>query len=860
MQRPTPPAESDELSREPLDEALAALGSSPRGLSDDEAKRRLAELGPNEAVASTRHGLRQALSRLTNPLVLILVFACVVSAYVRDFLNAAVILVMVVVSMVIEAFQTHRNARAAEALKARVAQTATVVRDGVAREIARREIVRGDVVEVRAGDMVPADARIIECKDLHVNEAALTGESLPVEKANDGPEARKLLMGSSVVSGTGTALVTATGAHTAFGEIAEQLARRPPPTEFERGISRFGTFIMKTVVFLVLFVFTVSAAQGKDAFESLVFAVALAVGLTPEGLPMITTVTLTKAAIRMSHAKVIVKELAAIQNFGSIDVLCSDKTGTLTTGDMKLEVRADPFGAASDRALELAYVNSHFETGVGNPLDVAILASAKEGDLESRFSTLEKLDEVPFDFERRRVSVVVRKEREVLLVTKGAPEHVLAVATSYERGGEIHPLDAAARARVVEAFEALGREGYRVLAVAFARPSLRSSYSKDDERDLTLAGFVGFVDPPRADAAETLRDLASRGVRVKVITGDSEQVAAHTCDAVGIPTTSVLTGADIDAMSDPALAEHAERADVFARVSPAQKTRVLRALQSRDHVVGFLGDGINDAPSLHAADVGISVANAVDVAKDAAEIILLEPNLRVLLDGVVEGRKAYGNVMKYLIMATSSNFGNMFSMAGAAVLLPFLPMLPMQILLNNAIYDIAQITIPTDRVDESFVREPRRWDIDVIRRVMLVLGPISSVFDFLTFFVLVRVFHANAAFFHTGWFVESLVTQALVVFVIRTAGPALKSKPSAALALATCLVVVIAVAVPFTWVGRFFGFVALPTPFFAFVAAATITYLLVVEVAKRHLLAKLAKSPSVPKTTRHVLAHAHGTT
>ncbi|HXX66004.1 MAG TPA: magnesium-translocating P-type ATPase [Polyangiaceae bacterium] len=841
-------SEFENIASLPIERAFAALDSAPRGLDDGEARRRLTQHGPNEPVMRRADPLAaQVLRRFSNPLVLILMFASIISAFTRDFANATIILAIVVFSVAIDIVQTRRSARAAEALKARIAQTATVLRNGVQREVPRREIVPGDVVRLTAGDMVPADARLIASNDLHVNEAALTGESFPVEKATGRADACTLLMGSSVVSGMGTALVFGTGPHTAFGDIAQQLARRPPPTEFERGIARFGTFILKTVVFLVLFVFVVTAVRGRDPLESLLFAVALAVGLTPEGLPMITTLTLTKGALRMARVKVIVKNLAAIQNFGSIDVLCSDKTGTLTTGSMRFDVHIDPLGATSDRSLLLAYVNSQFQTGVDNPLDAAVLRHDRPD-----ISGFEKVDEIPFDFERRRLSVVVRRGEEVLLVTKGAPEDVLAVSTGYEVDGKTAILDQEARSRIADTYEALGRKGYRVLGVASARLPLRPSYSKEDEHDLVLAGFVAFVDPPRPDAADTLLALRRQGVHVRVLTGDSEQVAAHVCEKVGIPTKHMLTGSEIDAMSDPALAHRAERTPVFARVSPAQKTRILHALRARGHVVGFLGDGINDSPSLHAADVGISVANAVDVAKDAAEIILLEPDLRVLLDGVMEGRRAFGNVMKYLLMGTSSNFGNMLSMAGAAVVLPFLPMLPTQILLNNVLYDLAQFTIPTDRVDETLVRKPRRWDIDAIRRVMVFIGPISSVYDFLTFYVLLHLFHANEALFHTGWFVESLATQTLVIFVIRTAGPALKSRPSAPLATTTIAVVLFALALPFTELGRLFGFVPLQASFFLFLAIATGTYLVLVEIAKRILFSKVfaASRPSVD--------HEHG--
>jgi Mg2+-importing ATPase len=811
-----------------------------QGLSEDDATERLAVVGPNEPATTEHRALLAEIGRrFANPLVAILVLASAASAAVGDWVNATIVLAIVTLSITVELVQTRRSHRAAEALKARVAQTATVLRSGVWREVPRKELVPGDLIRLSAGDMVPADADLREAKDLHVSEAALTGESLPVEK-DAGAE---LLMGSSVVSGTGTALVTRTGQHTAFGAIAKTLAARPPPTEFERGVVRFGVLILKTVVFLILFVLVVQALLRRDALESLLFAVALAVGLTPEFLPMISTVTLTKGAVRMARANVIVKNLAAIQNFGSIDVLCSDKTGTLTLGQMRLEKHADPLGEESERPLVLAYVNSYFESGVENPLDEAVLRRAKLDPLDSAvllhdhpdITGYQKVDEVPFDFERRMVSVVARRGGETLVVTKGAPEQVLAVCTTYEAGGEVQPLDAQMRARCAETFHALSAEGHRVLAVAYTRALERATFSKADERDMVLAGFLAFADPPREDAREVLSTLKKEGVRVKVVTGDNEMVAAHVCERVGISAKHVLLGSQIDKMSDPALAHRAEHTNVFARVTPAQKNRILRALKGRGHVVGFVGDGINDAPSLHTADVGISVAGAVDVAKDAADIILLEPGLKVLLDGVLEGRRAFGNVMKYLLMGTSSNFGNMFSMAGASLFLPFLPMLPTQILLNNFLYDLAQITIPSDNVDESFVMKPRRWNIDLIRRFMLYIGPLSSAYDFLTFFVLLHVFHASAPLFHTGWFVESLATQTLVIFVIRTVSSPLRSRPSRALTVTTLAIVALALVLPFLPGAHLLGFVPLPPAYFAFLGVATLTYLLLVEAVKRRL-------------------------
>ena len=759
-------------------------------------------------------------------------------------MNAGIIVLMVLLSLVLNLVQTHRSRRAAEALRERVAMTASALRDGVWAEVPRREIVPGDLIRLSAGDLVPADARLLETRDLHVQEAALTGESLPAEKtvAAAGAEealvrADRVYFGTSVVSGTGRALVTSTGGQTAFGDVVARLARRPPETEFERGTRRFGFFIMRLVFFLVLFVLLVNLLLKRDPLESLLFAVALAVGLTPEFLPMITTVTLAQGAVRMARHKVIVKHLEAIQNFGSIDVLCSDKTGTLTAGQMGLAGFCDASGAQSNRVLRLARLNSHFQTGIRSPLDLAL----EEGEPE-HFAGYRMTDELPFDFERKRLSVVLSRDGASTLIAKGAPESLLPACRDFEDGQARRPFQGEARALAEETYRALCEKGFRVLAVAFRELSGTEKGPLRDDRDLTLAGFVAFSDPPVPGVAETLETLRRDGVRVVILTGDNELVARHVCQQVGLDVERLVLGEEIDRMTDGALAAVAERASVFARVSPGQKNRVLLALKSRGHVVGYLGDGINDAPSLHAADVGISVSGAVEVAREAAEIILLERSLRVLHDGIREGRKSFGNVMKYLLMGTSSNFGNMFSMAAAALFLPFLPMRPTQILLNDFLYDLAQVTIPTDRVDASYVRKPQRWNIGVIRDFMLVIGPISSLYDFLTFFALLRLFHASQALFQTGWFVESLSTQTLVLFVIRTAGSPFRSRPSKPLAITTVAVVAAGILLPYTPAAGPLGFVPLPLTFYPFLIGVTGTYLLFVEVVKRRLLGRRAAS------------------
>jgi P-type Mg2+ transporter len=706
--------------------------------------------------------------------------------------------------------------------------------------------VPDDIVRVSAGDLIPADGQLLESHDLYVQQAALTGESLPAEKnatghaapAGGSPDAPNLVfLGTSVVSGTGTVLILKTGAQTAFGAIAERLATRPAETEFERSMKHFGMLIMRAVFFLVLFILVIRVALHKDAFESFLFAVALAVGLTPEFLPMITSVTLARGAIRMSRDQVVVKHLSAIQNFGTIDVLCSDKTGTLTTGIMSLAASVDFLGKPSERAIELGYINSKLETGIRSPLDAAIL-KLQRPDSDGYV----KCDEIPFDFERRRLSIVVEKPGSTggLLITKGAPEGILDLSESYETEGRVVPLDAAAKNRCRQTFDDLSAQGFRVLAVAYRMVDSHCAFSVADERSLILAGYLAFADPPNPDAAQSLAAMSRDGVEIKILPGDNELVARHICEQVGIKNPSIILGDELERTSDPALQHLAEQTTVFARVSPMQKDRIIHALKQRDHVVGYMGDGINDAPSLHAADVGISVASAVDVAREAADIILLKPGLHILHNGIIEGRRASANVMKYLLMGTSSNFGNMFSMAGASVFLPFLPMLPTQILLNNFLYDTAQITIPSDNVDESAIRAPRRWDMKLIRNFMIFIGPISSIYDFLTFYVLLHYFHASQPEFHTGWFVESLATQTLVLFIIRTAGNPLKSRPSIPLAVTTVLIVIIGVVLPFSPLANLMGFTPLPGPFFTFLAISTITYLLLVEWAKRLLFSRAA--------------------
>ena len=809
------------------------------GLTVQEAEARLKKFGANEFAPMPRHSLvSDFYHHFANPLVSILIIAAIASTILGDKVDAGIIGIIVLLSAVIDLSQTYRSQTAIEQLRKQVAPTATVLRSGQWKEIQRREVVPGDMVRVSAGDLVPADARLLIARDLYVLQAALTGESMPAEREATGEpasmqaDARNMIFqGTSVVSGTATAEVVQTGARTAFGDIVARLAARPEETAFDRGLRKFSQLLARTVIFLVFFLIVVSVVRHRDALQSLLFAVALAVGLTPEFLPMITSVTLSKGAVAMAHRKVIVKHLSSIQNLGSLDVLCSDKTGTLTAGTMSLDRSLDPFGKPSFRALDLAYLNSKFATGIHSPLDDVILHHRP-----SQMDDFTKCDEIPFDFERRRLSVVVERGSRRVLITKGAPEGIFPLLSSYQLEGQVEPIEGDIAKRFEQASKDLNSHGFRSLAVAYVEVPRCANYSVQDERNLILAGFLSFSDEPLPDASQVLAALKQDGVAVKVISGDNDVVTGHVCGLVGIDPGRIVPGDEIERMTDPALGHVVELTRVFARISPAQKSRILLTLKHNGHAVGFMGDGINDAPSLHAADVGVSVSSAVDVAREAADVILVEPGLRVLHDGILEGRKAFGNVMKYLLMGTSSNFGNVLSMAGASLFLPFLPMLPTQILLNNLLYDLAQLTIPTDNVDETYIQKPQRWNIALIRNFMLFIGPISSLFDFLTFYVQLHFFHMTEAQFHTGWFVESLATQTLVLFVIRTSKNPFRSRPSALL-IASCLgALAVSVYLPFSPLARVLGFTALPATFFAFISVATAIYLLLVEVAKRRLL------------------------
>ena len=813
------------------------------GLSSSEAQLRIDNFGPN--TLSVHQGpslVRQFIARFKNPLVIILLLASSVSAITGEVTNFAIISGIVLLSVTLDFVQEFRANAAADKLRQSVSVRTTVLRDGHPIEIPVRDVVPGDVALLSAGSLVPADALVLEAKDFFVNQSLLTGEAYPIEKhpgvlpetATDLQEANNaVFMGTSVIGGSARVLVMKTGQQTAMGDIADSIQKPTPATSFELGTRRFGMLIMRLTVVLVLFVLLVNAWFHKPWLESFLFAVALAVGLTPELLPMVVSVTLSRGAIRLAKLQMIVKRQTAIQDLGSMDVLCTDKTGTLTEAKIRLERHLDLNGQASPRVLELAYINSFFETGLKSPLDEAIL-NHETVDV----SGWKKIDEIPFDFERRCVSVLVDNGTQRWLVAKGAAEDISRLCTHVEAHVDGHldkrEVDDTTLQHICAQYHALESDGLRVLGVAWREVSRdQATAVVNDESALTLAGFAAFLDPPKESAAPALAKIQSAGVKIKVVTGDSDLVTRHVCDQLHIEVTGVLTGKEIEKLDDQALQRRVETANLFCRVNPGQKQRVILALKANGHVVGYMGDGINDAPSLHAADVGLSVDSAVDVAKAAADIIMLKQDLNVLHAGVLEGRRTFGNIMKYIMMGTSSNFGNMFSMAGAALFLPFLPMLPTQILLNNILYDISEIPIPLDEVDAEETALPRVLNLDFIRNFMLIIGPISSVFDFLTFYVLLEVLKAEEKLFQTGWFVESLCTQVLVIFVIRTRGNPFKSRPHPLLTFTSLAVVATAIGLPLTPIGPDLGFVAPPAYFYGILAAMVVLYLGVVEVVKR---------------------------
>jgi Mg2+-importing ATPase len=817
------------------------LNSSLKGLSDEEAKKRLEKYGYNEpARKKKRTVIFQIFSKFLNPLVVVLLIIAGFSLFFGEKISALLVILMALISVFLSFIQEYRAGKEAERLSEMVRATATVIRNGKPREVKIREIVPGDIIDLFAGDMVPADLRIVSCKDLFINQASLTGESFPIEKTAE-PIAPKSLsaseltniafMGSSVISGTALGLVIRTGLATKFGELSKRLAAIYVESSFDKGIRSFTWLMIRVMVILVLVIFAINAFLKGDIIQSLLFSLSVAVGLTPEMLPMLVAINLSKGAIAMSKKDVIVKRLNATQNFGAMDVLCTDKTGTLTLDKIVLEKHCDVVRKEDEDVLRFAYINSFYQTGLKNILDRAILTHQK-----LLVKQYKKVDEVPFDFSRKVMSVVVEADGRHRIIVKGAPEEIYRRCTKFELDGEILDLDKAELVLIElqNEYHDLSAEGFRVLAVAykdFEQP--KNVYTKDDEQNLILKGYIAFLDPPKTSAKKTIETLKDLGIEFKVLTGDNELVTKKICSEVGVDVKGFATGEQVEKATDAQLRELVKTTTVFARLSPLQKERVIHALHDNKHIVGYLGDGINDAPALKAADVGISVDNAVDIAKETADIILLKKSLLVLSDGVIEGRKTFGNILKYIKMGSSSNFGNMFSMTGASLFLPFLPMLPIQILLNNFLYDLSQIAIPSDEVDAEYLLKSRPWNVDYIKRFMIVLGPVSSLFDFITFGVLWFIFHASAPLFQTGWFLESLCTQTLVIHIIRTGKvPFLESRPSQFMIFTSIYIVTIGLILPFLPLGRFFGFVQPPPSYFIALMLIVPAYLCMVQFVK----------------------------
>ncbi|WP_143306431.1 magnesium-translocating P-type ATPase [Chitinophaga vietnamensis] len=809
------------------------------GITEQAAFSRLRESGLN-VIDSKKHitELGELLSHFKNPLVLILLAAASISAGMGETANALIIFFIILLSISLDYLQERGARNAAAILKKTLISRVMVTRGGISYNIDTAQLCAGDLVSLRAGNIIPADVRLITARDLFVNQSSLTGESFPVEKhavvtagaADDTSLENMCYMGSGVISGTGRAIVVRTGRSTMMGKIADELNSRQEQTDFGRGMQQFGLLITRVTLALVVFIFVVNAISHHAVFESFLFAIAIAVGLTPELLPMVMSVAMSRGAMKMARKGAIVKKIAAIPNFGSMDVLCTDKTGTLTTGEMQLVKCVDIEGAPSANVFRLAYLNSLLQTGAANPLDQAVLDSQRP-----QLPAFEKTDEIPFDFDRKRLSVVVKQEGGFTLICKGAPEAILKVCRT----------DAAVSQRIQQLYEGFSQDGLRVLAIASKQLPGGQGLQASDENELSFEGLAVFLDPPREDAAATIAEMEKIGVEVKIITGDHHLVTEKICREIGLPIKGILQGFEAEQLSDAALQEKVRSISIFTRFSPDQKNRVIHALKAHHTAVGYLGDGINDAPSLKAADIGISVANASDVAKDAADIILTHKQLIILRDGIMAGRETFANTMKYILMGLSSNFGNMFSVAAAAVFLPFLPMLPVQILLNNFLYDTAQITIPADNNDADSLYHPQRWNMTIIRNFMLIFGLLSSVFDLVIFFLLYHAFPVREAQFRTGWFMESLATQILVVFIIRTRKLSfIQSRPAMPLVISTLVCLATGWLLPYLPFAAVIGFEPLPLHIMLYICAVVIVYLFCAEVTKRLLYGHHAKKPN----------------
>jgi Mg2+-importing ATPase len=833
------------------DALLQSLHTTPEGLTQAEAEQRARTWGPNEVAQERRRGwFLRLLIIIRNPLVILLTALSTISYVTGDARAGTVMACMVVLSVTLRFVQEARADSAAAKLKAMIHVTATVIRDGKAREIPLRDLVPGDVIKLSAGDMIPGDVRVISAKDLFVSQGTLTGESFPIEKFHDSEPAASqsptelkniCFMGTSVQSGTAAAVVVVTGARTYLGSMAGSITGDAPPTSFDRGLSRFTWLMIQLMAVMVPLVFFINGFTKHDWKSAFFFAMAVAVGLTPEMLPMIVSVCLAKGAIAMSRKKVIVKRLNAIQNFGGMDVLCTDKTGTLTEDRVILQRHCNVAGRETDDVLLAGYLISYFQTGLKNLLDTAILDSS-DFHQKPLVEKYKKLDEIPFDFSRRMMSVLVENpEGQAILLTKGAPEEVFHQCSQFELDGKLSAMDPDLIKGLKDEYASLSNDGFRVLAVASKEIKGKKSCSKEDELDLVLRGYVAFLDPPKPTAATAIAALHSHGVGVKILTGDNDLISRKVCKDVGLVADPILLGDDVEKMTDPELAEAAEKTTLFARLSPAHKQRIVRVLRGNGHVVGYMGDGINDSPALRAADISISVDTAADVAKESADLILLEKDLMVLEGGVMEGRKVFANIIKYIRMGASSNFGNMFSVLGASAFLPFIPMAPIQILSNNMLYDFSQVPIPTDLVDEEQIAHPRPWNIGEIRRFILWIGPISSIFDYTTFFVMLYLFKCwdptRAPLFQTGWFVESLMTQTLIIHIIRTNKiPFFQSRASWPLMLTSLAIMAFGAWLPYSPLASSLGLVHLPRLYWPILMATLFAYTGLTQLVKVWLL------------------------
>lgn len=844
----------------PLPQALAEVGSRLAGLSSEEAEEKLAEFGPNELVQRKKLGFFEDLwRRLKSPLVVQLMVIAAISALLGEARSTALVSAMVLLSVGLSFVLDRRSSQAVERLGKRVQSRTLVLRDGGEQEIRISEVVPGDIVLLHAGSIVPADVRLIAAKDFFVSESALTGESMPVEKTAAEPPLppasslelpNACFFGTWVESGTAQALVLCTGKRTLFGALSQRLSQERPETDFDRGVRSFTFLLMRMMLVMVGVVFLIVGLTKHNWLEALLFGLSVSVGLTPEMLPMMLTVNLAKGALSMAKKKVIVKRLPAIQNFGGVDVLCTDKTGTLTQDRVVLEKHVDILGNPSEEVLNYAYLNSFFQTGLRNLIDRAILEYADLDTSECRL-----VDELPFDFQRRRMSVVVEYEGDHVLICKGAVEEIYSCCSRYQIEDEIYPIVEAIRADLFEEVEKLNSDGFRVLGIAYREFGReKTTFTVEDESDLILLGYIAFFDPPKESADEALKLLQKAGVQVKVLTGDNALVTEKICRDVGLPVERMVTGAQLAAMSPEAFSRAVEEAQVFVKLTPTQKEEVVAALRGNGHVVGFLGDGINDAPALRAADVGISVDSGVDVAKEAADIVLLEKSLLVLEEGIMEGRRVFANIIKYIRMGSSSNFGNVFSVLGASTLFPFLPMRPVQILANNLLYDFSQTGIPTDRVDDEQVARPLRWHVANIKRFMVFLGPVSSIFDYATFALMWFFFGCReflsaelgeaqrqglVSLFQTGWFVESLLTQTLIVHIIRTKKvPFFQSRPSGSMMLATLTVMAVGIWLPYSPFSRALGLVPLPASYWLWIAGFLLAYGFLAHLVKRWFFAR----------------------